>query len=489
MTASTNQTPLATNDPHRPIYHFLPPANWMNDPNGLIQWQGQYHLFYQYNPYSPWHHKIHWGHAVSSDLVHWTHLPIALTPTPHGPDADGCWSGCAINHDGVPTLFYSGVFPQVVCLATSDDKLLHWQKHEQNPVISRVPDSINAGDPWEFRDPYVWQEGDTWYMLMGTRVVGEGGAVLLYRSQNLTDWEYLDVLIKGDRNLFEPFWTGTIWECPNLVKLGDKHVLIVSFQHHESGQLLYTGYYPGTYAALQFTPETPHILDYGAHFYAPQVLQDDRGRTIMWGWLWEGRSEAEQRKAGWAGVMSLPRLLTLRDDGLLGIEPAPELQSLRGERHHLENVVVHNEDHQVLAGVQGSCLEILALIEPDEVRQFGLKLRCAPDGREETWVLVDVPHQFVTIEREKSSLANTVSHDVLPARQVARNAPLEITPGEPIQLHVFLDNSVVEVFVNGRITLSSRIYPTLSESLGVAVFARNGRITITSLDIWRLNAA
>jgi beta-fructofuranosidase len=313
--------------------------------------------------------------------------------------------------------------------------------------------------------------------------------VLLYRSQNLTDWEYIDILIKGDRHLFEPFWTGTIWECPNLVQVGDKHVLIVSFQHHETGQLLYSGYFLGQYRDLQFTPETPHILDYGAHFYAPQVMQDDQGRTILWGWLWEGRSEAEQRKAGWAGIMSLPRLLTMHDDGMLGIEPVPELQSLRDKQHHLENLTIVNEQHHLLDGIEGTCLEILATIVPDKVEQFGLKVRCTPDGQEETWVLFDRPHQMVTIEREKSSLSNTVSHDVLPARQVSRNAPLEIAPGEPIQLHVFLDNSVVEVFVNGRITLSSRIYPTRSDSVGLALFARNGRIHLPALNIWQLNAA
>ena len=160
---------------------------------------------------------------------------------------------------------------------------------------------------------------------------------------------------------------------------------------------------------------------------------------------------------------------------------------LRGKQTHLENITLTNEKHYLLDGVQGDCLEILATIEPDDAEKFGLKVRCSPDGREETWLLCDRVYQFVTIEREKSSL--NVNHDVLPSRQVVRNAPLAILPGEPVQIHLFLDKSVLEVFVNGRITLSSRIYPTLSDSLGVALFTRNGRVTITSLDIWPLNAA
>ena len=143
-------------DPHRPVFHFLPVKNWMNDPNGVIQWNGQYHLFYQYNPHGAFHGTIHWGHAVSSDLVHWRHLPIALTPTPEGLDKDGCWSGCAIDNNGVPTLFYTGVFPQVQCTATSsDDHLLTWQKHPE-PVISAPPQS-QTGQPWWRGSPTGWR--------------------------------------------------------------------------------------------------------------------------------------------------------------------------------------------------------------------------------------------------------------------------------------------------------------------------------------------
>src|SRR4030042_175472 len=113
-----NRTRQDSQEKHRPGFHFLPEKNWMNDPNGLIQWKGQYHLFYQYNPNGPFHGTIHWGHAVSQDLVHWQYLPLALTPTPGGPDAAGCFSGCAVDDEGVPTFVYTGIHPQTVCLAT-----------------------------------------------------------------------------------------------------------------------------------------------------------------------------------------------------------------------------------------------------------------------------------------------------------------------------------------------------------------------------------
>jgi beta-fructofuranosidase len=199
---STPQPSIA-DDPHRPAFHFLPAKNWMNDPNGLIQWRGQYHLFYQHNPYGPNHANMHWGHAVSDDLVGWTELPVALAPQPGGPDAGGCWSGCAVDNHGVPTFVYTGVHPQTVCLATpspatSGDDTLTWQQHPANPVIAGPPAAFAGPSQGDFRDPYVWRAGDQWHMVIGSKVAGEGGVVLRYRSDDLVTWEYLGVLLRGE---------------------------------------------------------------------------------------------------------------------------------------------------------------------------------------------------------------------------------------------------------------------------------------------------
>jgi beta-fructofuranosidase len=473
-------------DPQRPLYHFLPPANWMNDPNGLIRWQGVYHLFYQYNPDNPWHERIQWGHAVSHDLVHWQDWPVALSPTAGGVDKDGIWSGCAVDNEGTPTLLYSGVFPQVVCLATSADGLRTWHKHAGNPLIASPPPNIDAGTMWEFRDPFVWREDDVWYMLMGTRVVNEGGAVLLYRSHDLLTWEYLHPLIQGDRNQLEPFWTGTIWECPNLLSFGDRHILIVSFQHHETGELLYTGYFTGTFQNQHFQPESLHLLDYGGHFYAPQVLKEENGRYLLWGWLWEGRTQEAWVQAGWAGVMTLPRELSLRPDGRLFIIPAPELQALR--RHHWSFQKLHLSagEEITLADAAGDTLEIEATFKPAADAAFGLKVRCSPDGTEQTWILCDVAHGFITIVREKSSLSSEVYHDLPPARQAARSAPIPMTADGCIHLHLFVDRSVIEVFANEEITLSSRIYPTRPDSLEVRLFAHEASVDVMTLNVWQM---
>ncbi len=456
------------NDLHRPRYHFLPLANWMNDPNGLIQWKGQYHLFYQHNPVAATWGLMHWGHAVSEDLVHWRHLPIALTPTPGGPDQDGCWSGCAVDHNGIATLIYTGVREghQRPCVAASrDDDLLTWEKYADNPVIAAPPEGL---DLLGFRDHSMWREGDTWYQAIGSGIKGVGGAALLYRSNDLLRWEYVHPLCIGNEE------TGEMWECPDFFALGDRHVLIVS-----PIPLRKAIYFIGTYANHKFTPEIQGTVDWGGHFYAPQSFWDDQRRRILFGWLWEGRSSEACQAAGWAGVMSLPRVLSLRPDGTLGQEPAPELQVLRGRHWQFEDIELSPASSDVLHDVQGDSLEILAEFEPGDAAAFGIRVRCSPDGAEQTLIACDRPTRRLTMNRERSSLD-------IAAHRGACSAPLELTPGATLSLRIFVDRSVVEVFANGWICLTGRIYPTRADSLGVGLFARDGSVKLKSLDIWEM---
>ncbi|MFC6794885.1 glycoside hydrolase family 32 protein [Halobaculum halobium] len=214
-------------DHHRPAYHLSPPANWLNDPNGLIKHGGRYHVFYQYNPGGPFHDAIHWGHAVSDDLLRWEDESVALAPDPDGPDRDGCWSGCTVvDTDGTPTLLYTGGRgrDQLPCLATTDDHgLRSWEKHAGNPVIESAPAGLDVYETadWaaEFRDHCVWRENGVWYHLIGSGVVGDDGddaldnadalggdddpregdgAALLYRGESLDEWEYVGVFHAGE---------------------------------------------------------------------------------------------------------------------------------------------------------------------------------------------------------------------------------------------------------------------------------------------------
>ena len=475
-------------DPHRPLYHFLPPRYWMNDPNGCIQWRGQYHLFYQHNPAAAHWGDIHWGHAASADLVHWQDLPVALAPTPGSPDADGCWSGTACDDNGVPTLVYTARLGQgeSVCLATSDDGLRTWRKSAQNPVISGPPPGL---DPLGFRDPYVWREAGDWRMALGSGTRASGGCVLLYYSPDLRTWTYLRRLAEAGSP--DP---DDMWECPSFLPLGGnprapdalapsgaqgcglkgKHVLVVSAM----GQWRAI-YFVGRYQENRFIPEREGVMDWGGRYYAPQVMADQAGRRLMFGWIREGRTLDSQIAAGWAGVQALPRVLSLAPDGALRMSPAPELEALRGACFKAEDMALRAGD-DVLLPLEGECLEIEA--ELAEVSaSCSLKLRCSPREDEVTVLSYDALNQQLSVDTTRASLATDVERGVT-------IAPLELAPGEQLRLHIFLDRSVLEVFANDRVCLTSRIYPSRPDSRRVQVTAAGGPARLRMLTAWRMNS-
>ncbi len=455
-------------DPQRPRYHLMPPANWMNDPNGPIVWKGQYHMFYQYNPHGAFPESMHWGHAVSPDLVHWKHLPIALAPTPGGPDKDGCWSGCAVVEGGVPAILYTGVFPQVQCLARSEDGMRTWQKLAGNPILAAPPQGMQTTG---FRDPCVWREEDEWFLAIGSGIEGQGGVVLLYRSRDLIHWDYLHFLCKGRRDELlpgkDPVSTGEMWECPDFFPLSGKHALLVSTQ----GAVVYS---VGAYENHYFRPEVQGKADLSDAYYAARSMLDDKGRRILWGWIREGRSEAAQRAAGWAGVMSLPRLVSLAADGRLRITPAPELETLRGKHHHFAGQLARGE-----FSIRGDSLEIQAEFEPGASEVVGLTVRRSPGGEELTSITYNRTKAQFLVEREHSSLS-------LDADRGPQGGSFTLAENETLKLRIFLDASVIEVFANDRACLTSRIYPSRPDSLGIGTLMKGGRARLKALDVWEM---
>ena len=458
LAAAPPLSPNLATDPQRPQYHLLPAKNWMNDPNGPILWQDQYHMFYQYNPNGAFWGDMHWAHDVSDDMLHWRHLPIALAPTPGGPDKDGVFSGCAVIDKGVPTVLYTGVNPETQCLATSSGDLTVWKKYEGNPVIPGPPPGMQVTG---FRDPAVWQEGDTWLMAIGSGFRGKGGCVLLYESKDLRHWTYLHPLIQGKMKpgpaAKDPVDSGEMWECPDFFPLGGKHVLVISTER-------VVKYMVGKYADRQFAPEAEGGVDYG-NYYAARTMANTGSRRILWGWITEGRTVAAHTAAGWAGAMSLPRELALGSDGKLQMRPAAEVERLRGK-----SLGAHPE---------GDCLELIAEIDPRDARQAGLRLRAAPDGSEQTLLYYDRAGRRLVLDRSKSSLDAG-------ADRGAQSGPLELAAGEPLRLRVFLDGSVLEIFANARACLTGRIYPTRPQSKGIQLFASGGKAKLVSMESWQI---
>lgn len=455
-------------DLQRPSYHFIAPANWLNDPNGLIQWHGIYHLFYQHIPDNPVEGAKWWGHAASSDLVHWQDRPLALAPGANSPDQDGIWSGCALEHYGRVYALYTGLkgAEQRPCLAwAKDESLDSWEKYSGNPLFA-PPEGVRGSD---FRDHSAWRTGDDWYQVIGSGVAGLGGAAQLYRSCDLQQWQYCGPLCQG-----RTAETGTMWECPSFFELDGGHMLLVSPIPY--GRAIYL---TGKYDNQRFQPRSQGEVDTGGCFYAPQTFADESDRRIMFGWLWETIPPQYARRAGWAGVMSLPRVLHRDADGALCQSPAPELESLRGENWQGKPCDL-SAGQEMLLPIQGDRLELALEFQPGNASSFGVAVRCSPDGQEHTLIGYDTLNQHLFIDRIHASLNPDAAHDV-------RTISLPLTPGETLRLRIFLDASVLEVFANERVALASRIYPENQLSQKICLYAREGSVHLERLMIWKMN--
>ncbi len=428
-------------DPERPEFHFLAPHNWMNDPNGPIWWKGAYHLFYQMNPHAAVWGDMHWGHAISTDMVHWRHLPIALAPTPGGPDSEGCFSGSAVVSDGVPTLLYTGVqnvppaqvtirdgsnkLRETQLLATAeDDELLHWKKLAA-PVIAAPPSGMAVTG---FRDPCPWREADGWYMAVGSGERGKGGCALLYRSADLRHWEYLHLLALGKPNGLQaanPCDSGEMWECPDFFAIGGQHCLLYSTE----GKVIWsTGEYDS--GEHRFTAKRQGLLDHGA-FYAPKSFIAPDGRRVLWGWIQEKRPETDYAVAGWAGMISLPRVLGINPEGQLTMAVAPEVEELRGP------ALITS---QVSNGPVRHPLQILRWELAVRVLQAAqaIQLRLLSGGKVAWELLYDSSNHIV--------------------RCGGRSFPIAAPPAFGPALRLFLDGSVVEAFIHNAEAITSRVY-------------------------------
>jgi beta-fructofuranosidase len=417
----------------RPQYHLLPARNWMNDPNGPIYWKGQYHVFFQYNPNGAVWGDMHWAHAISADMVHWKHLPIALAPTSGGPDRSGCFSGSAVIDHRVATGLYTGVEPappgqatlrdvnlrESQCLATSQDQELRtWQKLAK-PVIAAPPLGLEVTG---FRDPCLWRDGSVWYLGLGSGFYKQGGAVLLYRSSDLKTWEYLHPLCSGAWNgktTADPVDSGEMWECPDFFPLGDKHVLLYSTERKVYWEV-------GDYnrKELKFHSQKRGLLDSGS-YYAPKSMTDRDGNRILWGWIPETRPVEQYKAAGWAGLMALPRVLTIGSSGELEMRVVPAIQTLRGTpQTNVDNLSFANFSAELSAGIKPAAEPFAVRIGPEKRPYLDLRYK---------------PAQQVLLINEQS----------LPlAAPVASASPLNI----------FMDGSVIEVCVANRHAHTLRVY-------------------------------
>jgi beta-fructofuranosidase len=468
----------AADDPRRLRYHFMAPGGWMNDPNGLTRYRGEYHMFYQIHPFSASNGLKHWGHAKSQDLVHWEHLPVALAPS-EAFEANGCFSGTAVEHEGSLALMYtgnvvdSGRKRQVQCLAFSEDGVT-FRKYAGNPVVSEFPADGSA----DFRDPKIWKRGGEWYMIVGSGKDGAANA-LLYRSADLCSWHYVGKMAEAKTPE-----EGVVWNCPDLFTIGGKDVLLVSpvVNRNNIREVRKTVYYVGSldYETGVFTSESNGDIDAGWDFYAPQTLADEDGRIIMFGWMDMWFNPMPTQAFGWAGAMTLPREAVLFPDGQLGFRPVEQLKALRSNHRRLDSLWLSDE-RKPEAAWQGDTVELLVEfdLEGCSAESFGVMLRTSADEQEGTIVAYDPAERRLTVDR---SLSGEAPGELSVCR-------LEPMTDETVRLHLFLDRSSLEVFGNdGRVSITNRIYPR-PEHIGLRLFAAGGTVRVRSAEVWDLGSA
>ena len=493
-------------DPHRPLYHFVSPENTLNDPNGLCFWQGRWHLFYQgYPPEDP---RPHWGHAVSDDLVHWRDLPYAIYPDPE----ECCFSGGALVEDDRVIAIYHGTQVGNMVAVSSDPLLLNWEKVTGGPVI---PIQEHDGSPRKYTvfDPCIWKKDGVYYSLSGgTLTDGPAGqriaADFVFRSEDLETWEFLHPLTEDDMFTL----TGDDGACPYFWSIGDRHMLLF-FSHMSGGQYLLGDYdeerdklVVTSHGLFNFGPALPS----GVH--APSATPDGQGGIVALFNMNPGFPSE-----GWNQIMTLPRRLTLAGDDDVRVEPTGDIESLRHGHRRIGTTTLAANEEVVLDGIAGNAMELVLELDTGEAPMVELNVLRSPGREEYTRIAfyrdrgfkVQVPSDHSgaihhtgqaairgfrrprPVDRYESLLTLDSSYSsTLPGAlsRAPETAPIRLDPDEPLQLRIFVDRSVVEVFANGKQCVAVRVYPGRGDSTGVSLRAQGSPATLRSLDAWQMRS-
>lgn len=470
-------------DPYRPIYHFVNPEGNLNDPNGLCFWQGLWHLFYQaYPPEDP---RQHWGHAVSSDLIHWKDLPLAIYPDPE----EKCYSGATFVEDNRVIAIYHGIKQGTMVAVSSDPLLLNWEKIAGKAVIPLPKPGEEL--PYTVFDPCIWKKGDYYYALTASSPNKEirkdnTRHEFLHRSKDLVHWEYLHPFLENDKYGL----LGDDGACPYFWPIGeDKHILL-HFSHMSGGKFIIGDY---------DTQRNKLIVTQGGDFnhgargpggvHAPSAFPDGNGNVVAIFNMNKGKPTV-----GWNQMMSLPRLLTLRPNGFfnpLHIKPAGNIESLRADSVFIGTMSLPANQEVLLKNISGNAIEIIAEIAPKRNQTIELNVLRSENADEVTRIICmrnsgfsvnKIKASTVTIDATRSSSGEDVQ--IRPPE----TAQIELEPDEPFRLRIFIDKSIVEVFVNEKQCLALRVYPDKDDSTGVSLRSIGNDNKLDFLKAWQMKS-
>ncbi|MCD8380415.1 MAG: glycoside hydrolase family 32 protein [Lachnospiraceae bacterium] len=434
-------------DPKRPCFHVTGTVGWINDPNGFSVYKGEYHLFYQYHPYSKEWGPMHWGHVKTKDFIRWERLPAALAPDAEA-DRDGCFSGSALElADGRHLLMYTGVYKecgddlvireyQRQCIAVGDG--IDYVKYEGNPVLG-ADNLPEGGSPNDFRDPKIWKEQDSFYAVVANRAADESGSVLLYRSEDGFHWNFVKILESNHDEY------GRMWECPDFFPLDGEQVLVVSPQdmvpmglefHAGNGVVCMMGTWDRE--SCSFLRERAQSMDYGIDFYAPQTVETMDGRRVMIAWMqnW-ATSRCQDPAADFFGMMTVPRELGIREGRLIQ-NPVRELEKYRVNRVAYQNVLVNRLLN--LAGISGRVMDLTVLIRPATEKGYAsFQMSVGEDGEHGTSICYGPGSSILKVDRTRSGGRFDIVHE----------RSFFVRPQEGrIKIRVIMDKNSLEIFVN-----------------------------------------
>lgn len=475
VTYTADQTPAASTR-YRQAYHFTPPAGWLNDPNGLIFYRGQYHIFYQSNPYTPQWNSMHWGHALSDDLILWQHLPTALAPDqPYDNDPKGgCFSGTSIEHEGVLYLFYTGSFHrgkdqvQVQCMAYSSDGV-HFEKYSKNPVLT-APDGYSAAN---FRDPKVWKQDETFYLLCSGQK-NNRAVLLLYRSLDLFHWEFFNIMMESRGEL------GAMWECPDFYPLDGKYVLTISpIGLGDRKAMYFTG--DMDYRTGRFHPQVCGEVNWGMDFYAAQTMVDESQKRICigwangWDWMPWWKNFGNTQSEGWCGAFNLPREVRLTRDHTLKFLPVEGIKRYQSVTAEAGNITIEHGKYPIDTR-QNPCFELKLAVDLKRTTAESFELLLRSGQNLATRVHFDLAHGEAVFDRNHS--------DGFSAGRC--RCPLKCV-GHTLLIDLFSDNSSIELFTDDYETcMSCNIYPSRSQTENY-IECTEGILYVEQLNCWEIN--
>lgn len=468
--------PARAGDHRLPRYHVRPRTGYVNDPNGPLYVDSRWHLYFQYTHDTPRRGAVVWGHASSADLVRWRLHRPAMSPDPSGADRDGCWSGNTVLVDGEVTAFYSGYrreHPyQSVLSATSVDG-----GNSFGPPRQVVADPDPSDGVVVFRDPFVWREAGVWLMVVGAGDAADRASARLYESADLQAWKYRGPFAELPRTRSDDLDSGQMWECPQFIAFGQRGCLLVA-AYDVSGGIMHVLAVTGERDEFRLRDTTLSRVDDGSNFYAASALRESDVGPVIWGWATEGRSADWAAEDDWSGMLTLPRSVSLTDDGRLASAPLPGLTSLREAAAGARTGT--DEGRRTFRGLpaQFEAELLFAAHRGTDLEPTRLSLRCGPEERLD--VAVDWRTGRVTVDRDRAS-RDPRAH----GGSYSFDEP-QISASGTLALRWFVDGSISELFTGSGRCSTVRFYPTSPPPWDLEL---SGLTSDDSVEVWPLSAA